>query len=222
MTDTGHVDNNAPGESATNPSKVWAGKTMPVQASDGLAFAAATLSTFTVYLCTLTPGLTLGFSGLFAVGAQYMGVPHPPGYPLWTVYSWFFVKLLPLGDSAWRTAVASAVAASLACGVVAWMVSGIGGRLARRAIPGTLPDDRALRVACGAVAGMGLGFNRTFWGKAVVADPWPFSLLLFAIALCLLSRWHFSPKRRCLCLGAFSSTAWHWPTARNWSRPSLG
>lgn len=203
MTDTGHDDNNAPEASVTNPSAIHAGETAPDRTVDGLAFAAATLSTLAVYLCTLTPGLTLGFSGVFAVGAQYMGVPHPPGYPLWTVYSWFIVKLLPFGDSAWRTAVASAVAASLACGVVAWTVSGIGGRLARKAIPGMLPDDRALRVISGAVAGMGLGFNRTFWGKAVVADPWPFSLLLFAIALCLLSRWHFSPKRRCLCFGAF-------------------
>lgn len=175
----------------------------PFQAPDGLAFASAALITFVIYLCTLAPGVTLGFSGIFSVGAQYMGVPHPPGYPLWTAYAGLFVKFLPAGDIAWRAAVASAFAGSLTCGVVAMTVSNVGGTLARKAVSNKPFDDRALRVVCGAVAGMGLGFNGAFWRTAVVADPWPFSLLLFSIALCLVSRWHFQPYVWWLYLGAF-------------------
>jgi len=29
-----------------------------------------------------------------ATGSYYAGVPHPPGYPVWTVYSWLFTCLV--------------------------------------------------------------------------------------------------------------------------------
>ena len=69
------------------------------------------------------PDVTLEDSGELAVGSMYAGVPHPPGYPMWTIYSWGFTKILPFSNIAWRVAVSSAVAAALSCGLLALMIS---------------------------------------------------------------------------------------------------
>src|SRR6185295_14629637 len=78
---------------------------------------------FIGYWITLAPDLTLEDSGELAVASMYAGVPHPPGYPVWTLYSWVFTKLLPFSNIAWRVGVSSAFAAAMACGLIALMVS---------------------------------------------------------------------------------------------------
>lgn len=174
---------------------------------DWLSFALAASLTLAVYRFTLAPDVTLGSSGTFCVGAVYAGVPHPPGYPVWTLYAWLFTEFLPVSNTAWRVGVASAVAGALACGVVALMVSRAGAAVAQVAFPRTPmtePDANTLRIVCGAVAGMGLGFDGAFWREAVVAGPWTLSLLLFSLVLCFLTRWCFEPGRhRFLYLACF-------------------
>ena len=90
---------------------------------DWITFGLTTLFTLVAYLYTLAPDLTLEDSGELAVGSFYAGVPHPPGYPVWTLFTWLFTVLLPISNIAFRVAVASAVAASTACGLLALMVS---------------------------------------------------------------------------------------------------
>src|ERR1044071_9416410 len=51
-----------------------------------------------IYFLTLAPEQTLEDSGELCTGAFYAGIPHPPGYPFWTVYAWLWTKLLAWGD----------------------------------------------------------------------------------------------------------------------------
>src|SRR5436309_12584048 len=90
---------------------------------DWISFGITTLLVFIGYLLTLAPDLTLEDSGELAVGSYYAGVPHPPGYPVWTIYSWLFTALIPISNVAYRVAVSSAVAGALSCGLIALMVS---------------------------------------------------------------------------------------------------
>jgi hypothetical protein len=60
---------------------------------DWSAFWIAFAVTLGVYACTLAPTVTLEDSGELAVGADHLGVPHPPGYPLWTMLCWVFTRL---------------------------------------------------------------------------------------------------------------------------------
>src|ERR1043166_425735 len=76
-----------------------------------------------VYFLTLAPELTLEDSGELVTGSFYAGIPHPPGYPVWTIYSWLWTTLLPVGNIAWRVEVGESMALALACGLVAIMVS---------------------------------------------------------------------------------------------------
>lgn len=64
------------------------------QRTDWLCFGLATVVALVVYLYTLAPEVTLVNSGGLSTSASYAGVAYPPGFPVWTVYSWLFVKLL--------------------------------------------------------------------------------------------------------------------------------
>src|SRR5687768_10476922 len=54
---------------------------------DWLTAGAAALLVLIGYIYTLAPDVTLEDSGELAVGSYYAGVPHPPGYPVWTIYT---------------------------------------------------------------------------------------------------------------------------------------
>ena len=167
--------------------------------ADAWSFAVTALVAFSVYWFTLVPNVTLEDSGILSVGAMYAGVSSPPGYPVWTIYSWLFVKLLPFSNIAWRIAIGSAVASALACGSVALMVS-FGGRMAFGGMTSFSQlkscEQNLLRGVCGCVAGLVLGFSGPVWDYAVIVETQSLSFLLFVGGLSFLLRWFFEPGRR--------------------------
>src|ERR1035437_1776838 len=175
------------------------------QRTDWLSFGLTAVVVLMVYLRTLAPEVTLEYSGALSTSAKYAGVAQPPGYPVWTLYSWLFVTLLPVSNIARRVAVGSAVAAALACGLVGLMVSRAG-ILRLETTPAStsrkLAEQQMLRVVCGFVAGMALGLSRTIWHAAVMAETWALTVFLFAVMLCLLMRWTGRPERRRFLYGA--------------------
>src|SRR5438128_3621408 len=147
---------------------------------DWLTFGITTLVVFIGYYLTLAPDLTLEDSGELAVGSFYAGVPHPPGYPVWTVYSWLFTQFLPISNIAFRVGVSSAVAGALGCGLIALLVSR-GSSMMIEGIPGLKTIERrwenVLCVVSGFVAGMLLGFNGFMWSQEVIVEVYPLSVL---------------------------------------------
>src|SRR6266516_86084 len=81
---------------------------------DWVSFLVTTLLVFIGYWWTLAPDLTLEDCGELATGSFYAGVPHPPGYPVWTIYSWLFT-LLPISNIAYRVALSSSLTGVLVC-----------------------------------------------------------------------------------------------------------
>ena len=189
---------------AANP----AGLSRFFQKVDWVNFGVTTLLALAVYLFTLSPEVGLEQSGHFSTAAMYAGVPMPPGYPVWVIYGWLFIKLLPFSNIAWRLAVASAVAGALACGSIALTVSRAGALVAENIsrFKNLLPNEvKSLRVVCGCVAGLAFGLDGCFWRKAVIPDPQPLGLLLFSLTICYLTRWFFIPhQRRYLRAAAFA------------------
>ena len=173
--------------------------------ADRLSFAITTFSALAVYLFTRAPEVTVTQSGAMTTSAMYGGGGPPPGYPVWTVYSWLFIKLLPFSNPAWRVAAGSAVAGALACGLVALTVSH-SGTISVAGFPAFQrfsPRERYLiRAASGSVAGLALGFSGRFWYEALIQEWWTFTVLLFAGVIYLLSRW-ITTGRRCFCWFAF-------------------
>src|SRR5881296_1438361 len=166
---------------------------------DWLSFGVTALLVFVGYYLTLAPDLTLEDSGELATGSFYAGVPHPPGYPVWTLFTWLFTVLAPVSNIAWRVALASAVAGALACGLIA-LIASRGSSMILEGIEEFKTIDRrwenALCVLAGYVAGMLIGFNGFMWSQAVIVEVYPFSLLSFVGVLCCLLRWIYAPHQR--------------------------
>jgi tetratricopeptide (TPR) repeat protein len=165
---------------------------------DWFAFAVATLLVLIGYVISISPDLTLEDSGELAVGSMYAGVPHPPGYPVWTLYTWFFTKILPFSNMAWRVSMSSAVAGALACGLIGLVVSR-GSSMMIEGIASLKDVDRrwenALCFVAGVVAGMLMGFNGYMWSQSVIVEVYSLSVFsLMGVIVCLL-RWVYAPHQ---------------------------
>lgn len=174
-----------------------------LDAVDGASFAATTVFALIGYFITLTPSVTLAWSGIMTTAAMYGGVAPPQGYPVWTIYSWLFIHLIPVSNPAWRVAVGSAVSASVACGLVAIIGSRCGKIFFRETTkfePLKPREQIWIRGLAGCTAGLALAFSGGFWNDAVVADSGAFPVLLFAIVIYLLMRWWETGRRRFCCL----------------------
>jgi len=66
------------------------------------------LAALGVFLFFQASGISAGDSGDLVTAAYLGGVPHPPGYPLYTFLGWLLSKL-PLGTIAWRVALLSSI-----------------------------------------------------------------------------------------------------------------
>ena len=201
-------------EPTTAVKKPVAAKPVPVKVPplfrkiDWLVLIVVFAVVWTAYLLTLAPELTLEDSGELCTASFYAGIPHPPGYPFWAIYSWFWTWILPMGNVAWRVEVGESCAAAMACGLVGFMVS----RGSSMLIEGieelkTLSSkwENIICVVTGMVAGLLLGFDRFMWSESVVINrislfdvPW-----IMMVALCLL-RWIYAPQQiRYLFIGMF-------------------
>ena len=95
---------------------------------DWASFWTATIITFAVYFFTLGPSVGLEDSGELATAAAHLGVPHPPGYPFWTLCSWVFCKLfswvtyMGYPTPAWAVSLCSAVFGAFAAGFTAMLI----------------------------------------------------------------------------------------------------
>jgi len=167
---------------------------------DWLTMAITFAVVWTVYFITLAPEVTLEDSGELCTGSFYAGIPHPPGYPVWTIYTWLWTVLVPFGNVGWRVALGEATASAFSCGLVALMVS----RGSSMLVEGveelknlTGKWENAICLVCGAVAGVLLGLGGVMWSESVAINrislfgvPW-----MMTVMLCMM-RWIYAPNQR--------------------------
>src|SRR5205823_4605669 len=77
--------------------------------------AAAAIAAF-AYGMTLSPSVGAGDSGELILAAHSLGIPHPPGYPVWLLLA-RLADLLPWGTVALRVNALSALLAAARAGV---------------------------------------------------------------------------------------------------------
>jgi 4-amino-4-deoxy-L-arabinose transferase-like glycosyltransferase len=144
-----------------------------------------------LYLLTVEPSVPTGDSGELIAGAYVLGVPHPPGYPLYMllghIASWF-----PGGSPALRMNVLSALLDAAAVAVVFLTIYRLVGRsVAQRE---TL-RERAPSLAAAAVGALLLAFSTLFWSYSVVAEVFALNNLFAAVLLLLATEWCRRPDR---------------------------
>ena len=119
-----------------------------------------------VYLATLAPGITLWDAGEFASAVDSLGIPHPPGTPLfiliaraWRIALWFF-----------PTAVATNLLAAACTAVAAALCAALVARWTRDTFSGI-------------AAALTLGGMSTVWLNATETEVYSASLLMSVLML---------------------------------------
>src|SRR5262245_58449630 len=151
------------------------------------------------YYLTLAPELTLEDSGELATGSFYAGIPHPPGYPVWTIYTWLWTVLLPFKNIAWRVALGEATGGALAAGLLGLLVSRGSSLLMEgiedlKAMVGRW--ESAICMVSGFVSGMLIGYNGFMWSQSVIVEVYAFSVASLMVVLLCLLRWIYAPLQR--------------------------
>jgi len=171
---------------------------------DWWAALVATLVSGVVYFYTAQPNVGLLDSGEFIVAAQHFGVPHPTGYPLWTILAWLF-QLLPLGNAAWEINLFSGLCGALAVGVTTlvaasmlrWMIPWWGGKQAPLKVAPLLTGIIAVTF------GLLFAFSFSFWTQAVIAEVYTLHGLLVGLFVASLYWWVRRPQADPPILAAF-------------------
>ncbi|OGA54036.1 MAG: hypothetical protein A3G25_11820 [Betaproteobacteria bacterium RIFCSPLOWO2_12_FULL_63_13] len=116
---------------------------------------------FVLYAITAPRTVAEEDDGLFVLSSYFLGIEHPPGYPLFTIVGHLFTYL-PLGSVAYRVHLASAMFGGLTC-AAAWLC-------ARALLPGRMPAY---------VAALGLGLSPVFWSQAIIAEVYTLNTFFF-------------------------------------------
>ena len=172
--------------------------------SDWFAFGLTFLITLIVYTLTLAPTVTLEDSGELITGSTFLGVPHPPGYPIWSFLTWFFqwifhgVTYRGYPNPAWGVAFCSAFAGALACGTLALLVSRSGlqllhGLKKETEVLGEKTESLFCCVA-GISSGLLLAFSQGLWSQSVIAEVYALNILFQTAVLLFLYRWSVEPE----------------------------
>ncbi|HEX7052613.1 MAG TPA: DUF2723 domain-containing protein [Burkholderiales bacterium] len=129
--------------------------------------AAVGVALFVLYALTSPRTVALEDDGLFVLSSYFLGVEHPPGYPLFTLIGHLFSKL-PFGEVAYRVHLASAMFGALT-GAVLWLCT-------RCLTPGRVPAY---------LAALGLGLSPVFWSQAIIAEVYTLNTFFFLLLVYL-------------------------------------
>ena len=144
-----------------------------------------TLGALVLYVATLAPTTQFWDTSEYIAAAHVLGIPHPPGNPLFVLiaHTW---GLLPLAAGyATRINLLAAVTSAIAAG--SWFL--VSERWMRAWVPARLP--RRLAALAGALVA---ATAFTVWNQSVVNEKvYTLSLLSIALALWLIVRWDDQP-----------------------------
>ncbi|MFN2420433.1 MAG: protein O-mannosyl-transferase family [Gemmatimonadota bacterium] len=154
---------------------------------DRLLYAGLTfLIVFVSYLLTLAPALTFWDAGEFIATARILGIPHPPGAPLFVVVGHVFGTIpLPVSFAA-KMSLMSALASSVAGFFYFLVVSQIIDRIDRRQawdLPAAVRHVGALAAVCLSAWGL------TVWQNSTEAEVYTIALMTIALVAFLMFWW---------------------------------
>ncbi len=130
------------------------------------------VTTFGLYLKTLSPSVYTFDSAELTTGVYTLGIVHNTGYPLYLMLAKLFTLIIPFGDIAYRVNMFSALCASL-CLVITRRVALI------------ISGSSSASILATAM----LGVSYPLWSVSVVAEVYTLHILFLSAILWLATRW---------------------------------
>ena len=144
--------------------------------ADWLHAGVVALAAFVLYAATTPRTVSLEDDSLFVLSSYFLGVEHPPGYPLFTLIGHLFTYL-PVGSIAYRVHLVSALFGALSVGA-AWLC-------ARSLAAGRVPAT---------VAAIALGASPVFWSQSIIAEVYTLNTFFLLVLVYLGLRAEQAPK----------------------------
>src|SRR4051812_25105854 len=154
-----------------------------------LAAGVAALAVFVLYVITLSPSTAMWDASEYIAAAYALGLPHPPGNPLFVLIGRVF-SIIPLfgPNVATRINVLAAICSAVSAGM--WFL------ITERVLVGWFPE-RWQRIVGGALAATIGATAFTVWNQSVVNEKvYTVSLVGIAIISWLMIRWSDEPDGR--------------------------
>ncbi len=143
-----------------------------------------------VYVRTLSPSVNFGDTGELITASATLGIPHPPGFPLWVILSHFFTYL-PFNSIAWRVNLSSAVFASLSILTLYLLINLVLSRL--------MENERLVVIISLAVS-LSLSFTSELWSQAIITEVYALYFLMAISVVYFLYRYSIEESPRWLYL----------------------
>jgi len=162
-----------------------------------VAHAALFVAAVGLYALTLNGDVQPADSGEFQIAAIALGIPHPPGYPLFTMLGWLFAQI-PIGSPYARVSFLSVVASAATLVLVSMTVVealAIGGSNMRT-------FRRAVALLAGLASALALGTSTTFWAQATTTNIRSLTALFAALMLYASARAQSTKRASALVLFA--------------------
>ncbi len=147
------------------------------------------LFTEAVYLMTMAPTLSFWDCGEFIATSYTLGVPHPPGAPLFLLVGRFFSMVPFFEDIGARVNLLSTLSAS-ATVLLTYLIIHRLIAIYRKSDPRSWSGSERLSAYGGAIVGaLALAFSDSFWFNAVETEVYAPSLFFTALVVWFTLRW---------------------------------
>ena len=166
---------------------------------DWIAAGATFLISGAVFFHCMSPEVTLETSGEQVTAAFNLGVPGPPGYPVWTFLAWVWCHLVPFGNPAWRVCLMSVLAGASLVGILTLLMT----RSVLTMLRATKWADSVeestrnwIALAAGSSAALMFGFDRVVWLWACVPEEKIVNTFMSILTVFTFFCWMLRPERR--------------------------
>ena len=130
------------------------------------------------YVITLAPTVTLWDAGEFITASKVLGVPHPPGTPLFVLVGHVWADVVRIGQYAWRLNLMSACFSAAGAGCLFLVAYRL-----------LADESRILRVGGAAAAAILSAFAFTEWQNSNETEVYTFATFSIAAICWLCLRW---------------------------------
>jgi transmembrane protein TMEM260 (protein O-mannosyltransferase) len=161
----------------------------PADLSANPPYRAAALVTLVVllgYLVSLAPSVTFWDAGEFIASMKILGIPHPPGTPLFIVMGHVWGMIFPFGEFAFRTNLLSALFSAAGAGCWFLVLQEAAGRYLADFDPAR---RHGLRLAAAAAGVLIAAFGFTNWQSSNETEVYAVATFTIAAVSWLLMRW---------------------------------
>lgn len=145
----------------------------------------------TVYLVTMEPTVSLWDTGEFIAASKTLGIPHPPGAPLFILIGRFFIILF--GDSPQTAAVAMNSLSALASGFTIlflfWTITHFARKIVQQKNEALTRTQVFNIMSAGVIGALAYTFSDSFWYSAVEGEVYALSSLFTALAFWAICKW---------------------------------